>query len=324
MRRQVVQAVAHQVPGRGVQADDLAVLGGVGGRDEFVVQDGGGGRALGADGGVAVNHEQQVGVGFLDELEGNRLAVGAIGLHVRGGRNAQDIVDQAEPGAGAVGGRLAAGGQHDQALAGIGRLGLGGVDLLVDLRELPGNGIFLAEDPAQGGGLLGEGLHRLCLVDGQVDGRGDLGEFGVGGRGASGDDDQVRVAGGDGLEVRLLHGTDLGVAGAGVLGEGLRKLGVRHAISLEAQRVHAVQHAQVEDEHGFRVDRDVLGGALGVFHGNGGSGAGRVAGGCSGLSATGGQGEQGGAGGGAAKGGTQGKSSQSQLRDDTNDGMPTD
>src|SRR5215217_1972634 len=53
------------------------------------------------------------------------LAVAAVNLDVGGGGYAQDIVDDPEPRARAVGGDFAAGGQDDEAFSGICSLGLG-------------------------------------------------------------------------------------------------------------------------------------------------------------------------------------------------------
>src|SRR5690606_22650915 len=68
-------AAERQVPLLGVDVHDLARARGGGAVHQRVVEDGGSGLTLGADCGVAVEHNEQVGVGVGDELERDRVAV---------------------------------------------------------------------------------------------------------------------------------------------------------------------------------------------------------------------------------------------------------
>ncbi|MNT32797.1 hypothetical protein D3C72_1686960 [compost metagenome] len=88
--------VAQQVPVGRVQIDDLLFPGRLGGIDQRVVQQLGCRCAFAANGGIAVQHEQPVGIGLEDEFERDRLAVARHLDVLVGRRNAVHVVQHAK------------------------------------------------------------------------------------------------------------------------------------------------------------------------------------------------------------------------------------
>ena len=114
----------------------------------------------------------------------------------------------------------AAGGHHNQGgLTGCGGLGLDAGDALFDRGNFSGDFRFQAEDRAQAllGGL--EGGNQVGLIDGLVDGRGNLAQGGQLGSRARGDEDHVGLQLVDQFKVGLKERANVGILVAGVLGE---------------------------------------------------------------------------------------------------------
>ena len=232
----------------GVQIDDMAVLHGLGLGHQRIVQHRLGAFAGLAHAGIAVDHENPVGVLFKDIFIGNHVAAVETVVDALLDRGkAQLGMDPAHARGGTIGPQLAAIGDKDQRGAGMRRDLVQMRDLGVQLSHHFGGAVGLAKDLAQRGDVLVDRGEQI-VAKAQIHRRQNLRHFRIGLGRARAHHHQIRAGCGDRLVIRLKDRTDDRRAG-GVFLQVIGQVAAQNTGRLRPHGIGDVQRVDVKDQH---------------------------------------------------------------------------
>ena len=148
----------------------------------------------------------------------------------------------------------AAGNQsHDGGPAG-GKFGQGG-NTAIEVSHQLVYLLFQAKHGGNGGSVLPHALHHAQLsIGGQIHHRGDLAESVIAGGQAAADEDDIRLAGHDGLQIGLLDGTQIDNIIVDVILKVLQAgIGSAHYSFAHAQGIQNIQRSHIQNGDALRI-----------------------------------------------------------------------